>query len=66
MILVTLGTNDKSFERLLAEVERLIDLGLIREEVVVQAGKTAYQSEKMKIWDLSLIGNRSQIFIFSD
>ena len=49
MILVTLGTNDKSFERLLAEVERLIDLGLIQEEVVVQAGKTIYHSEKMKI-----------------
>lgn len=52
MIFVTLGTQDKSFERLLAEVERLIDLDLIREDVVVQAGKTPYHSEKMKIFDL--------------
>lgn len=52
MILVTLGTNDKSFERLLTEVERLIDLGVIQEEVAVQAGKTVYHSKKMKIYDL--------------
>ena len=61
MILVTLGTNDKSFERLLSEVERLIDLGLIREEVVVQAGKTVYHSEKMKIWDLLPMSEMEQL-----
>ena len=61
MILVTLGTNDKSFERLLAEVERLIDLGLIQEEVVVQAGKTIYHSEKMKIWDLLPMSEMEQL-----
>lgn len=52
MILVTLGTQDKSFERLLVEVERLIAQGTIREEVVVQAGETVYHSEKMKVFDL--------------
>ena len=52
MIFVTLGTQDKSFERLLAEVERLMELGKIQEDVIVQAGTTAYQSEKMKIYDL--------------
>lgn len=61
LILVTLGTNDKSFERLLAEVERLIDLGLIQEEVVVQAGKTIYHSEKMKIWDLLPMSEMEQL-----
>lgn len=52
MIFVTLGTQDKSFERLLAEVERLMELGKIQEDVIVQAGTTAYQSEKMRIHDL--------------
>ncbi len=52
MIFVALGTGDKSFARLLAEVERMIDLGVIQEDVVVQAGNTTYQSEKMKICDL--------------
>lgn len=49
MILVTLGTQDKSFERLLREVEKLIDKKIIREEVIVQAGYTKYSTDKMKI-----------------
>ena len=52
MIFVTLGTGEQGFARMLAEVERMIDLGLIREEIVVQAGTTVYHSEKMKIYDL--------------
>ena len=52
MIFVTLGTGDKRFDRLLAEVERMIDLGKIQEEVVVQAGTTPYHSDKMQIIDL--------------
>lgn len=51
MILVTLGTQDKSFERLLIEIERLIDNKIIEEEVIVQAGYTNYSSEKMKVFD---------------
>lgn len=51
MILVTLGTQDKSFERLLIEVENLINQKVIKEEVVVQAGYTQYSSNKMKIFD---------------
>ncbi|MCF0110084.1 MAG: multidrug MFS transporter, partial [Erysipelotrichaceae bacterium] len=35
MIYVTLGTQDKTFERLLEAVERAIDAGAIREEVIV-------------------------------
>ena len=61
MILVTLGTNDKSFERLLTEVERLIDLGAIQEEVLVQAGKTIYHSERMKIYDLLPMNEMEQL-----
>ena len=52
MIFVTLGTGDKRFDRLLAVVERMIDLGKIQEEVVVQAGTTPYHSDKMQIIDL--------------
>ena len=51
MILVTLGTQDKSFERLLSEIERLMNQGVIREKVVVQAGYTTYSSDKMEIFD---------------
>ena len=42
MILVTLGTQDKSFERLLKALDQLIEKKVIQEEVVVQAGYTNY------------------------
>lgn len=52
MILVTLGTQDKSFIRLLKEVDRQIELGNIKDRVVVQAGFTKYSSPNMEIFDL--------------
>ncbi len=51
MILVTLGTQDNSFERLLKEIEHLIETGIIQEKVIVQAGNTKFESNKMKIID---------------
>lgn len=51
MIFVTLGTQDKTFERLLDKVEELINKGVIKEEVIVQAGHTKYKSEHMQIFD---------------
>lgn len=51
MILVTLGTQDKTFPRLIEAVEKQIELGNIKEEVIVQAGSTKYESDKMKILD---------------
>lgn len=52
MILVTLGTQDKSFERLLKAIEKQIIKGNIKDEVIVQAGFTKYESKYMKIFDL--------------
>ena len=52
LILVTLGTNDKSFIRLIKKIEELIDKKMITEKVVVQAGFTKYESEKLEIFDL--------------
>ena len=40
MILVTLGTQDKSFKRLLDAIQKQIDLGYIKDKVIVQAGCT--------------------------
>lgn len=51
MILVTLGTQDKSFKRLLREIDRLLDEKIIKDEVIVQAGYTKYESNNMKIFD---------------
>ena len=52
MILVTLGTQDKPFNRLLDAVQKQIDNGVIKEKVVVQAGLTKFNSKDMKIYDL--------------
>ena len=52
MILVTLGTQDKGFERLLKQIDEEIKNGNIREKVVVQAGYTKYESPNMEIFDL--------------
>jgi UDP-N-acetylglucosamine transferase subunit ALG13 len=51
MILVTLGTQDKPFPRLIEAVEKQIKLGNIKEEVIVQSGSTKYQSELLKVFD---------------
>ena len=52
MILVTLGTQDKSFHRLLASLEELIEEGFLREKIIVQAGHTKFESKRMEIFDL--------------
>ena len=52
LILVTLGSQDKQFKRLLDDVSKQIELKNIDEEVVVQAGYTKYKNDKMKIFDL--------------
>lgn len=47
MILVTLGTQKEPFKRLLDYVEN----SNIKDEIIVQAGHTKYESKKMKMFD---------------
>jgi hypothetical protein len=51
MIFVSLGTQDKSFARLVEKIEELKKSGKIKEEVVVQLGNTKYKSEFIKCID---------------
>lgn len=53
MIFVILGTQDKKFPRLLEAIQKKIDEGKIsdKEEIIVQAGSTKYESKNMKIID---------------
>ena len=51
MIFVTLGTQDKSFERLLKEIDVCIEQKIIKEKVIVQSGYTKYESKNMEIVD---------------
>ena len=53
LILVTLGTQDKKFYRLLDAVQKQIDCNVIKDKVIVQAGCSSdYKSNDMEIFDL--------------
>ena len=52
MIFVMLGTQDKTFERLLKAMDKSIEKGEIKEKVIVQAGNTKYETKNMEILDL--------------
>lgn len=61
MILVTLGTQDKSFVRLLKAIDKEISKGNIDEKVIVQAGYTKYKSNNMEIYDLIEMGELEEL-----
>lgn len=52
MIFVTLGTQDKPFDRLVCKIQELIDKKKIKGKVIVQAGCTKFESQDMEIFDL--------------
>lgn len=53
MILITLGTQDKKFFRLLEAVQKQIDNKKIKDKVIVQAGFSSnFKSKDMEIFDL--------------
>lgn len=51
MIFITLGTQDKPFNRLLKQVDKEIKNGNICEKVIVQAGCTKYETENMECFN---------------
>lgn len=65
MILVTLGTQEQQFIRLLDYIEQ----SKIKDKIVVQAGRTKYNSKKMEIFDfisyekMSKLENQADLII---
>lgn len=49
MIFVVLGTQDKSFDRLLKVIDKAVNDGIISDKLIVQAGETQFYSENMDI-----------------
>lgn len=43
MIFVTVGTHEQPFNRLIKEVDRLVETGVIKEEVFIQTGYSIYE-----------------------
>lgn len=48
MIFVTVGTHEQPFDRLLKEMDRLVETGVIAEEVFIQSGYTDYEPKHCK------------------
>lgn len=48
MIFVTVGTHEQSFDRLIEEVDRLVQVGIITDEVIMQTGYSTYQPKHCK------------------
>ena len=45
MIFVTVGTHEQPFNRLLEQIDKLVENGVITEEVIVQSGFCTYKPE---------------------
>ena len=43
MIFVTVGTHEQPFNRLIQEVDHLVETGVIKEEVFIQTGYSIYE-----------------------
>lgn len=48
MIFVTVGTHEQQFNRLLEEMDRLVETGVIKEEVFIQTGFSTYEPKHCK------------------
>lgn len=48
MIFVTVGTHEQQFNRLLKEMDRLVESGIIKEEVFIQTGFSTYEPKFCK------------------
>ena len=49
MIFLTVGTQDKPFTRIIQAVEQAVIDGKIKDEIIVQAGNTKYESKVLNV-----------------
>lgn len=66
MILVTLGTHELPFTRLIKQVEKLKINGIIKDEVIVQSGNTPYKSNYLNIQPFFSIENMDKLYDKAD
>lgn len=51
MIFVTLGSQDKPFDRLVKKIDELVTNGIIKDKVIVQAGCTKVKTNQIELLD---------------
>ena len=52
MIFVTVGTHEQQFNRLIEKIDKLIECGCIKEEVIIQSGFSTYEVKNCKCRDI--------------
>lgn len=66
MIFVTVGTHEQSFNRLIKEVDRLVETGFIKDEVFIQTGYSTYEPKFCKWSSLISFDKMNELMQTSD
>lgn len=66
MIFVTVGTHEQPFNRLIKEVDRLVETGIIKDEVFIQTGFSTYEPKFCKWSSLVSFDKMNELMQTSD
>lgn len=66
MIFVTVGTHEQPFNRLIEEVDRLVETGVITDEVFIQTGYSTYEPKFCKWSSLISFDKMNELMQTSD
>lgn len=66
MIFVTVGTHEQPFNRLIKEVDRLVETGIIKDEVFIQTGYSTYEPKFCKWSSLISFDKMNELMQKSD
>ncbi|MCO4657994.1 glycosyltransferase [uncultured Streptococcus sp.] len=66
MIFVTVGTHEQPFNRLIKEVDRLVENGIIKDEIFIQTGYSTYEPKFCKWSSLVSFDKMNELMQTSD
>lgn len=66
MIFVTVGTHEQPFNRLIKEVHRLVETGVIKDDVFIQTGYSTYEPQFCKWSSLISFDKMNELMETSD
>ena len=66
MIFVTVGTHEQPFNRLIKEVDRLVETGVIKDDVFIQTGYSTYEPKFCKWSNLISFDEMNKLMRTSD
>ncbi|BFU93473.1 MAG: hypothetical protein NTNFB02_01950 [Nitrospira sp.] len=62
-VFVSVGTREEPFARLLQGVEELVEKGLIKDRVIIQAGHTKYKSSYAEVFEFCSPGKIAELIL---